>query len=427
MANETSNGVRDVNEEFRLSKMQQIEKAENKAEWLRNQIETGAMTAIGNDQYRVNQGWDRGEVITVRIKENAAAEILANHGLDTKADGTTALYLKDRPAWHSLGTVIPGGLSSSEGVLRAAGLDWETILTPQGGINPVTGKYEEVGEWFENTNGEREFKPTAFHTRRSDTGAVLGSVGKIYTPLQNTEAFEFLDGLFGEHDMLPESAGSFRDGRKVFITAELPETLIVDPSGFGDHIRQFVAILNSHDGSSPLTAITTPWRIECANTERFAVRDAVTKWTIRHTKNAKNKLAAAADTLNLTTKYYLAWKEEETALVRTPFHDNQIDALCDQIWGELDRENAPKRTVTIEDRKRDTVRDIYRTESERVGRNAYAAERAVTAYLDHYADLRPRGALRGNRLGALGVALMEDTTGETKTKAHKKLLLLSNR
>lgn len=424
---------RDVNAEFRQSKMDQIrgaldgaQNARDRAERFRDKVAkdvaSGAMTDLGNGLYRVNQGWDAGETLRLRTDlptldlDQIESAITGAHGLDTLSDGRTALYVAGEPAWHSFGTHFTEPLTSVSAVLGASGLDFTVGLTPQGGINPVTQEFEEV--------------PGLFHTRRMDTGAVLGAVGKIYTPLQNAEAFEFMEGLFHGHDFRPVSAGSFRDGKRVFITAELPDEMIVDPSGFADHIRQFVVILNSHDGSSPVTAITTPWRVVCANTERFAMKDAVHKWTIRHTKNAKNKLAAAARTLDLTTAYYHEWQEQESALVRDPFHENEINALVDAIWGEAPDTNADetsKRAVTLDADRRDKVMDVFRMERERVGSNAYAAERAITGYVDHYANLRPRGALKGNRLGALAQGIMEETMDEPKHKAHKVLMTRINR
>lgn len=424
--------VRDVNAEFRQSKMDQIrgaldgaQNARDRAERLREKVASdvasGAMTDLGNGLYRVNQGWDAGETLRLRTDlptldlNEIESAITGAHGLDTTADGRTALYVAGEPAWHSFGTHFAQPLTSVDAVLKASGLDWGVIKTPQGGFNPITNEWEEAGS-------------DLFHTRRDDTGTVLGAVGKIYTPLTNREGFEFLEGLFHGHEFAASSAGSFRDGRRVFITAELPDEMIVDPNGFADHIRQFVAILNSHDGSSPVTAITTPWRIECANTERFALRDAKHKWTIRHTRTAKDKLAQASKTLGLTTQYYHAWREEEMALVADPFHDNEIDALVDAIWGEKpDANEASKRAVTLDADRRDKVRDVFRMERERVGSNAYAAERAITGYVDHFANLRPRGALKGNRLGALAQGIMEETVDEPKHKAHKVLMTRVNR
>lgn len=410
-----TNGTRDLNAEFKASKVQQMNAAADKAAWLADQIANGEMRNVSGDTYEVLRGWDRGERITITINENAATEIAGQHGLDTKEDGTVAAYFKDTPPWWSLdgSHFIKGGFVSATAVLGTAGLDWETLITPQEGTNPVTG--------------ERDTAADAFHTRRGDTGAILGSVGKIYTPIHNRDAFSFLDDLFGKEEMIPETAGSFRGGKRVFITAELPETLLIDPDGFRDHIRQFLAIINTHDGSTPMIAVATPWRIECGNTERFAVRDAVTSFRIRHTKNYRDKLNVARQTLGLTSAYYAEFAAEETALAQTPFAANQLDALIAEIWGEIDADKANRSAITKHENRRDTVHRLFAYESERCGSNAYAAERSVTAYVDHFAELRPRGVLKGNRDAASAVAILEGTSDDAKSRTHRKLMTLTNR
>jgi hypothetical protein len=59
----------------------------------------------------------------------------------------------------------------------------------------------------------------------------------------------------------------------------------------------------------------------------------------------------------------------------------------------------------------------------RVGRTAYAAERAVTGYLDHYRDLRPSAAM-GGLTAARAHQVLEGTDDTLKSKAHARLMLL---
>jgi phage/plasmid-like protein (TIGR03299 family) len=432
MANETSQ--RDVNGEFAASKAQQIESANNPNEFLENMIANDKVRYLGADRYRVMEGWDVGEVFTYRPltddqKDANTARIVGEHGLDIKADGTAAFYSKDHPAWWDLdGThVIKGGYSSVTNILDMTGLNWDTVLTPQQGMNPVTGKLDTYMEDYVSNpkTGEISQRPVGYHTRRGDTGEILGAVGRIYTPISNAKAFGFLDELFGDRLMVCETAGSFRNGSKTFFTAELPEDMIVDPSGFADHIRQYLAVVNTHDGSGLFQAVATPWRMVCKNTERLGIKNAVTKWSVRHTKNAMTNVELAKRTLGLTTAYYAEWIKDETALVAVPFSANQIDALCDQVWGERNAD-AGKAATTIENKRRDQVHALFNMEADRCGANGYAAERAITGYLDHYAALRPRGVLRGNRLAASAVSIMEGTADETKTRTHAKLMMLVN-
>lgn len=433
MAIETATAQRDVNAEFRQSKMDQIrgaieyaksdaERAARLRSKVAEQLANGELRDLGSDRYEVLTGWDRGEVI--RINKNRTAlsaeeiesAIMGDHGLDMKADGSgVALYLKDEPAWHSFGTVIKGGSSSASTVLHAAGLDYEVLQEPATFAIPDGNG----GHTLKSLEGQ-------FVNFRSDTREPLGTVGSIYTPVQNVEAFNFLDALFGDHLMVAESAGSFRGGRRVFISAEIPADLYIDPDGIRDHIRMFVMLINSHDGTTPFIAIVTPWRPVCRNTERLALSNAVTKWTVKHTKNAGKKIDEARRTLNLTNAYYEEFVTEETALLNTPFGHDDVENLISGVWGELDND-AAKRSVTMYKNRADKVHEIFTEEAERVGRNAYAAERAITGYVDHFTNLRPRGVLKGNRLGALAQGIMEESLDEPKREAHKRLMTLVRR
>lgn len=414
MTTESIDSKRDVNAEFASQKLDQLATVEKRKEWLDTQVGEGNFVLQG-DRYIVISGWDRGESFSAKTT-------LPEHGLDLTESGDVALYLKDRPAWHALGTVIKGGSSNAETVLKAAGMWWETLSEPLTAKLPVA--------WYDNGEAsvyeEKEVADT-FVNYRSDTFQPLGVVGKIYTPIHNTTAFDFLDSLFGDHLMVAESAGSFRDGKRVFISAEIPGELIIDPTGVSDHIRMYLALINSHDGSTPFTAVVTPWRPVCKNTERLALKNAVTKWTVRHTKNAMNKIEEAKRTLGLATQYYDEFVAEETALLQVSFMGDDVDKLIKDIWGDAPEADANKKSQTVYRQRRDSLHALYGVEAERVGRNAYAAERAVTGYVDHFSELRPRGVLKGNRLGAQGQAILEGSQDEVKNRTHKRLMTLTNR
>lgn len=411
MANETSVlARRDVNVEFASEKLAQLATIRERREWLEKEREAGNIRLQGN-RYIVLRGWDRGESFDAKTTD-------PDHGLDVTESGGVALYLKDRPAWHSLGTVIKGGSSNARTVLSTAGMDWDTLQAPLTAKLPVA--------WFDNGEPsifEEKLVADTFVNYRSDTFQPLGTVGKLYTPVHNSVAFEFLDHLFGDHLMIAESAGSFREGRRVFISAELPDHLILDPEGIADHIRMFLVLINSHDGTTPFMALVTPWRPVCKNTERLAVANAVYKWTVRHTKNAMGKIEEAKRSLNLTTAYYEEFRKEEEELLHTELTMKDVDDFLTDMWGTLDPD-ADKATATKYHTRTDAVRALLSVEAERVGMNAYAAERAVTGYVDHFAELRPRGALKGNRLAAQGQAIMEETFDNVKSKAHKRLMTL---
>lgn len=180
--------------------------------------------------------------------------------------------------------------------------------------------------------GTRLVHEDKFHTVRDDAGDALGVVGWVYQPIQNRDAFAFLQDLVAKYRVLWESAGALRDGLRVFVSMRLPDTVTVDADGINDEIVPFVVALNSHDGSSPFQVVVTPWRPVCANTERLAVQDAYTRWTVRHTTGALDRLAEARRMLGRSAAYYQQFAAEETAMARTDLETAEFHQVINDLW-----------------------------------------------------------------------------------------------
>jgi phage/plasmid-like protein (TIGR03299 family) len=391
----------DVNEAFAAERIRQIANDADRLAFLEKEVAEGRAQKLPGGRFKITTGFDSSEVFS--------ATGMAEHGLDLTQNGDVALYSRV-PAWFGLGQIVPEGLHTCAEVLKASGLDY------------IVRKRADL---FHKSDGDLVQVPGRWITYREDTEAPLGSVGDQYTLLQNSQNYGFLDELL-DYGMVAETAGSFRDGRKTFISARAPKDLVIDPDGADDHTTLYVVITNSHDGSTPVTVMVTPWRPVCKNTERFALRDAKYKVTFRHTKNLVNKVTEAKIALNLTTDYADTWVKEETALFQTTFGDNDVDKLINAVWGELADDAGPKATTDHEVR-RGRVHALWNEEKARVGANAFAAERAVTGFADHFAALKPRNDLKGKPLLALGQALLEEDMEPKKNAAHAKLMTLVTR
>ncbi|RCG19092.1 DUF932 domain-containing protein [Sphaerisporangium album] len=414
--------VTDVNAAFAAEKTAQLaaQRAErdrriqaqaDKAAWIDREVAEGRMTPIGGDRYRVTQGIDAGEVFTVRRNlAGQIAKVVGEHGLDLAADGTAALY-SAVPAWHGLGQVIPGGTDSIDEVLALGRIDWE--------VTKREVRYSFMGDG-ESTPTLRTM-PDRYVTVREDTGTALGVVGARYEVIPNRKIFEFLEDLVGQHGVIWETAGALRGGRRVFVSMRVPETVTVDPGGLNEEILLFLAAMNSHDASSEAETVLSPWRPLCKNTERFALRDAVARWGIRHTSGALDRLEEARRSLGLTLKYADAFAAEETALARAQIAMDDMRNLIDELWPVP--QDAPTRTRNTADRRRTALMGMFETEAERLGRTAYAAERVITDYLDHLAPRRP-GKTMTEEI-ARATALLEGTDDGLKNKAHRHLMTLT--
>ncbi|MGC9540196.1 DUF932 domain-containing protein [Streptomyces sp. UG1] len=342
--------------------------------------------------YAATVGYDRGEVV-------------GRDGLDTSR-GTAALYTST-PAWHGLGTVIPGGTTEIDTVLSLGQIDFQ--------VDKVPVKY--------SYDGSDRVMEDRWVTVRSDTGAALGTVGQRYQIFQQREIFTFLQDLAGQNGVLWESAGALRGGRRVFVTMEIPDSVIVDRGGLDDEIRLFIVAINSHDATSQAEVVVTPWRVVCANTERFALADARSRWAIRHTSGGLENFEEARRTLGLTLKYAGVFEAEETALARTDLAIDDFHKVIADLWPIDD--DATDRTKNSHARRAERLDAMFRAETGRAGWTAYAGERAITDYLDHVAPRRP-GKSMSEEL-ARATALLEGTDDELKTKAHKRLLQLRTR
>jgi phage/plasmid-like protein (TIGR03299 family) len=397
----------DRNAAFTAERRSQLDAAADRRAATEARIAAGTLVPLGGNRYQVNDptSWDNGEVWTL-----TNGEVLPEHGLDTTT-GQVALYTRV-PAWHELGNLIPEGTSDICKVLDIGGIGFEVVRRPVLYQNTLAGPTKVLAEQFV--------------TVRQDTEAGLGVVGARYEVFQNRDIFEFLQDLVANHDVIWESAGALRDGRRVFVCLRLPETVTIDADGVNDQIVPYIAAINSHDGSSQAQVVVTPWRIECGNTERFAVRDAFTRWGVRHTRNARDRVAEARRTLGLSVKYFEAFAAEEEALARTEVTIAEFERQLEQVW-PAPEDGAPKRTVTHHTNRVQSLRGLYTANSERLGATAYAAERAITEYADWKQSIRPTGSLRGRDLAARATAVLEGSNDDIKSRAHRQLLTLTRR
>jgi phage/plasmid-like protein (TIGR03299 family) len=176
------------------------------------------------------------------------------HEIDfsTQAQGSAMFAYK--PAWHGFGTVVSEAQTSVD-ALRIAGLDWTVALTDLAAIMP---------------DGSHQPIDTHRATMRTDTGKALGAVGLRYQPLQNREAFAWMDEVVGEQLAIWHTCGSLRGGKDVWMLAKLPGNLEVCDR---DVLDKYVLITNNHAGTGAVRLFPTSVRVVCANTLRLAISE----------------------------------------------------------------------------------------------------------------------------------------------------------
>ncbi len=233
--------------------------------------------------------------------------------------GKHSFFSVQEKAWHGLGQIIKDYPTSAEAI-RQAGLDY------------TVEKRKLFTFDNENNNGNPDTDiiipevevPGFFATMRTDTEQVLGVVGKDYQIVQNVDAFNFFDAIVGGDGIQYETAGALGKGERIFITAKLPGYIRV---GNEDMTEKYLFLTTSHDGFGSITAAFTPVRIVCNNTLNAALKNCTGSIKIRHTANAKDRLAEAHRVMGISNKLSDELEGIFNQWSRTRITDQQVQRL----------------------------------------------------------------------------------------------------
>ena len=121
---------------------------------------------------------------------------------------------------------------------------------------------------------------------------VLGTVGERYFNYQN-EDLAALAQTFGSGDYRAETMGSLNGGRTVFMAFVHPDDIVIDPKGAADHIKRYVLLAVTFDGTGAVTGRKCNTRVECNNTLNMAFGESKPEISARHTRSMHDRIAAA--------------------------------------------------------------------------------------------------------------------------------------
>ena len=270
--------------------------------------------------------------------------------------------------WHGLGRAVDGA-RDSEAMIEAAGLAWsvKSVRLWAGPIAPVPGA--------EGTYPAQVEVPDYRAIRRSDTGAVLGVVGDGYQPLQNGDAFAFLDGLAQDRTIQYQTAGALGGGRRVWALAEVPDGAMTIA---GDSFQTYMLITTGHDGAHAVNIQSTSVRVVCQNTLNAALAGrSAQSFRFVHTRSLPERMAAASNALQFVSEQQ---RRLATFLERAAATDVERATYCeleDQLFG-TEAERGPRVRNNL-----GRFRSVVGAEVARGGRTAYALVNGITGYADH--------------------------------------------
>ena len=115
-------------------------------------------------------------------------------------------------------------------------------------------------------------------------------------------------------------------------------------------------------------------------------------------------------------------RQHHNRVARTDLAVKEFHAVIDEMW-PVDP-TAAQASQTRRANRFAKLTDLFDDNAEKLGRTAYAGERAITEYLDHHTTVRPTPSLRGNNLAVRATAVLEGTNDAKKATAHRQLLTL---
>lgn len=233
--------------------------------------------------------------------------------------------------WHGLGHIVADAPSFEE-VLPMAGLNWSVSKRD---MFLADGR-----------------KVTQQAIVRDTDESVLGFAGQGYKPLQNNEALEFFRPFHDSGACSFETAGSLKNGKKIWFLAALntPEMEIVK----GDAVRKYLMLSNGHDGITGIRVGFTPIRVVCANTLAMAHSNEESKLIrVFHSKNVVQNLELLRNTVNAANASFEATAEQYRQLAKKELKADDIKKYVDIVFyngaeAETDREITRRENLNAE-------------------------------------------------------------------------------
>lgn len=283
----------------------------------------------------------------------------------------TMAYFGSKP-WHGLGTEVLQ-LMTAEEALKKGGLDWTVEKR----------KIQTVAEGGKDSI----FIPGHYATVRTTDDRPLGIVGKVYKPVQNVEALDFMDALTQSGEAKYETVGALQHGKIVWVMAKIPNGHGVDP------VEPFLLCTTSHDGTTPVMVTATPVRVVCNNTLNAAIQGAKNKFRIRHTTNVSDKIAEAKKTLDASLQYFHKANEVFDKMKGEKFTEVQLENLLLKVFKNTED------VAGLTDRQAKSfdgiLGDVIRLTEKGMGVDlpgvkgtAWGAYNAVAEFLDHYTPVK---------------------------------------
>ncbi len=301
-------------------------------------------------------------------------------------NGMAQMFSVVETPWHHLGKIIRTAPTVEEGI-KLAGLDWTVSRRNIFHAENMMGESSSLAE-----------VPTHRAIVRDSDQTILGVVGKDYTPLQNSEAFNFFEPFINTGLASLETAGSLRGGSRIWVLAQLNR----DPMEIvkGDAVRKFLLLSNGHDGTMAVRVGFTPIRVVCANTLAMS-HDGKGSQLLRvfHSSKVAENVEKIRDIVDAANARFEATAEQYRLLASRSLNTKDLREFVKVVFKPSMNEESERAKIMLENLN-GSITKLFETgrgtDIPGVRGTAWAAYNAVTEYLSY-----DRGKLADTRLNNL--------------------------
>lgn len=278
--------------------------------------------------------------------------------------------------WHGIGVFVGDEPVDSQEMIVKAGLNWRVMKQPC--VATIT--HQSTGQVL-TTESQEHFMVVRNFVNDPNRIAVIGTVGREHTSIQNADMFREMDQFVENGDIRYEVAGSLKNGRIVWALARDPsQDFEVVP---GDVHRSYLLMCSGHDGTMSLTFRPTDVRVVCNNTLQMALGSGADEgFKIKHTRTWADRLDAAREGFLAARAQNMSFRELMQQLAAKPLTGDQARELIQ----ELIPAKEGKRATRAEKAQAEVLRLMEEgmgTQLSGVKGTAYGFLNAVTEYTHH--------------------------------------------
>lgn len=292
-------------------------------------------------------------------------------------------YIGRTAAWHNLGTVT-GKYQTTDELLSDEGFRY-TVFKSQ--LRDGLGRPVDAYGTFRWNLADKA-------AGKKDAAQFLGTVGKDYKVIQHQEGFQTIDALMRTADGAHyETAGVLGSGERVWALADLGHAVKI-----GDDVQKgFLLFSTGHDGSMAHTYRICLERVVCENTLMVALSEKTkAKLTVRHTKNADNKLRDMKAALESIGDDMARVEDRLNFLAGRKMNREAFTSILDRLFPKRKDETTGEEKDTT--RRTNILADVLKCYESNDG-NAFPEQRgtaynllnAVTEYTDHLRSSKEDG------------------------------------